>query len=181
MTERHSRSTYFISNRNETRGSFTRLRSATASQQEGAFRFPEMVKRGTPPSADDALLRVLAERMTTSIPEQDGMIPAGFTYLGQFVDHDLTRDATRTPFGTPITGAQLDQARSPSLDLDSVYGFGPHDPGSAPFYQANGVKLLEGRTQEAGPPPEPRSRSSPPRTSWVRAKVGSICGTCLTG
>ncbi|HEV7265734.1 MAG TPA: heme peroxidase family protein [Falsiroseomonas sp.] len=153
MTERHSRSTYFISNRNETRGSFARPRSATASEQEGAFRFSEMVKRGTPPSADDALLRILAERMTTGIPEQDGTIPAGFTYLGQFVDHDLTRDATRTPFGTPVTAAQLDQARSPSLDLDSVYGFGPQDPGSAPFYQANGVKLLEGRTQEAGPPP----------------------------
>ena len=55
-------------------------------------------------------------------------ILAGFTYLGQFIDHDLTRDETR---GFPrINDPELiEQARTPTLDLDSVYGAGPRqDP-----------------------------------------------------
>jgi hypothetical protein len=60
-------------------------------------------------------------------------IPAGFTYLGQFVDHDLTFDKTKVMLGQNVSAAQLLQARSPSLDLDSLYGAGPTDPGSAKF------------------------------------------------
>ena len=48
-------------------------------------------------------------------------IPAGFTYLGQFIDHDLTFDKTSAMLGTNVTPAQMLQARSPSLDLDSLY------------------------------------------------------------
>ena len=31
------------------------------------------------------------------------------------------------------------QGRSPSLDLDSLYGAGPLDPDSAKFYEADGA------------------------------------------
>ncbi|GIE94665.1 peroxidase family protein [Paractinoplanes rishiriensis] len=50
--------------------------------------------------------------------------PAGITFLGQFLDHDLTFDTTSQlavvtdPNTTPNT-------RNPALDLDSVYGGGP--------------------------------------------------------
>ena len=60
-----------------------------------------------------------------------GQIPAGFTYLGQFVDHDLTFDKTNVMLGENVSPAQLLQARSPSLDLDSLYRGGPADPKSA--------------------------------------------------
>jgi heme peroxidase len=52
------------------------------------------------------------------------VIPAGFTYLGQFVDHDLTLDPT---VGFPFIqdDRKLRDARTPAFDLDSVYGFGP--------------------------------------------------------
>ena len=51
-------------------------------------------------------------------------VPAGFTYLGQFIDHDLTFDPT------PVTDRRQDPRalvnfRTPRLDLDSVYGLGP--------------------------------------------------------
>ena len=59
----------------------------------------------------------------------DSQIPAGFTYLGQFVDHDLTFDKTSVMLGEDVS-AELLQARSPSLDLDSLYGAGPADPAS---------------------------------------------------
>ena len=52
-------------------------------------------------------------------------IPAGYTYLGQFLDHDLTFDKTDVTFGDHISPGELLQGRSPSLDLDSMYGAGP--------------------------------------------------------
>ncbi|MDQ3565428.1 MAG: hypothetical protein M3436_15305 [Pseudomonadota bacterium] len=49
--------------------------------------------------------------------------PAGFTYFGQFVDHDVTRDENPLPATTfPID--QLNNVRNAKLDLDSVYGPG---------------------------------------------------------
>jgi hypothetical protein len=77
-------------------------------------------------------------------------IPAGFTYLGQFVDHDLTFDKTDVMLGEDVAPADLIQARSPSLDLDSLYGAGPTDPGSAQFYEADGLHLRMGRTVRIG-------------------------------
>jgi len=51
-------------------------------------------------------------------------LPAGYTYLGQFIDHDLTFDPTRLP-DSPIDITQLNNFRSPALDLDNLLGFGP--------------------------------------------------------
>jgi hypothetical protein len=45
------------------------------------------------------------------------------------------------------------QARSPTLDLDSIYGFGPTDENDRIFYAADGARLTLGRTQASGPPP----------------------------
>jgi hypothetical protein len=76
-----------------------------------------------------------------------GQIPAGFTYLGQFLDHDLTFDKSALMEGVDISPATLLQARSPSLDLDSLYGNGPQDPLSAKFYEADGIHLKMGAAQ----------------------------------
>jgi hypothetical protein len=73
-------------------------------------------------------------------------IPAGFTYLGQFIDHDLTFDKTSVMLGANVTPVQLLQGRSPSLDLDSLYGAGPADPASAKFFEADGVHLKVGKS-----------------------------------
>ena len=77
-------------------------------------------------------------------------IPAGFTYLGQFVDHDLTFDKTSVMLGENVSPAHLLQARSPSLDLDSLYGAGPNDAASEKFYEADGVHLKMGKTDAIG-------------------------------
>ena len=53
--------------------------------------------------------------------------------------------------GANVTAAQLLQARSPSLDLDSLYGAGPQDPDSAGFY-SDGLHLKMGDTVAAGGP-----------------------------
>lgn len=51
-------------------------------------------------------------------------VPAGFTYLGQFVDHDITFDITSLQ-ETLIDPLALRNFRTPMLDLDSLYGAGP--------------------------------------------------------
>ena len=76
-------------------------------------------------------------------------VPAGYTYLGQFVDHDLTFDHTAVALGVEVSPADLLQGRSPSLDLDSLYGAGPADPESAKFY-ADDLHLKTGRTVAVG-------------------------------
>ena len=54
-----------------------------------------------------------------------GTIPAGFTYLGQFIDHDITFDPT--PFGARSRRPRRTvNHRTPRLDLDSLYGGGPN-------------------------------------------------------
>lgn len=56
--------------------------------------------------------------------QNNARIKAGYTFLGQFVDHDLTLDATS------ILERQVDvdgttNFRTPAFELDSVYGLGP--------------------------------------------------------
>src|SRR3954451_7655588 len=86
-------------------------------------------------SPADELLTGLAESMVekrgplsdVSLSD-DGLdnpeLPAGYTYLGQFIDHDMTRDTT------PLTDQQADPRGvknfdTPFFDLGSVYGRGP--------------------------------------------------------
>jgi hypothetical protein len=90
----------------------------------------------------------LAAAMTHTGGGQTG-IPSGFTYLGQFIDHDLTFDATSVTLGDDVSPATMLQGRSPSLDLDSLYGAGPSDPESARFY-ADDRHLKVGRTDPIG-------------------------------
>jgi hypothetical protein len=49
---------------------------------------------------------------------------AGTTFVGQFIDHDVTFDTSST-LGVPTDPLTSPNGRTPSLDLDSVYGGGP--------------------------------------------------------
>ena len=49
---------------------------------------------------------------------------AGTTFMGQFMDHDMTFDVS-SPLGRPAVPSRLPNGRTPSFDLDSVYGAGP--------------------------------------------------------
>ncbi|HEX8539084.1 MAG TPA: peroxidase family protein, partial [Cystobacter sp.] len=51
-------------------------------------------------------------------------ISAGFTFFGQFVDHDLTFDPTSS-LERQNDPEALENFRTPALELDSVYGSGP--------------------------------------------------------
>jgi hypothetical protein len=49
---------------------------------------------------------------------------AGTHFMGQFMDHDMTFDAT-SPLGQPTDPTTSRNSRTASFDLDSVYGLGP--------------------------------------------------------
>jgi hypothetical protein len=51
---------------------------------------------------------------------------AGTTFMGQFFDHDMTFDTT-SRLGITTAPEQTVNARTPSLDLDSLYGNGPSE------------------------------------------------------
>jgi len=93
-------------------------------------------------------LKNLAEIMVSSSEPKEGPIPAGYTYLGQFIDHDLTFD--------PVSSLQRDNDpasivdyRTPRFDLDCVYGRGPAD--NPYFYRDDGIQMRLGRRLTNGP------------------------------
>jgi hypothetical protein len=122
---------------------------AAAEEVVPLFRFSRMGPDGSQRQLTDATLTKLGDIMAGG-GGGSSKIPAGFTYLGQFVDHDLTFDKTNVMLGQNISPVDLLQARSPSLDLDSLYGAGPGEPGSAKFYEADGLHLKMGKTVPFG-------------------------------
>ncbi|MET1075309.1 MAG: peroxidase family protein, partial [Umezawaea sp.] len=116
------------------------------------FRFSRLGPKGT--RTDEELRTALATALTADVPQPDSTIPAGFTYLGQFVDHDLTMDRTEALLGDDVNLGELLQGRSPALDLDSVYGRGPDDPRDRVFYAEDGVQLKVGKTSATTFPDE---------------------------
>jgi len=71
--------------------------------------------------------------------EESG-IPAAYTYLGQFIDHDLTFDPASSLQKQNDPDALVDY-RTPRFDLDSVYGRGPDDQ---PYLYADNRSFLLG-------------------------------------
>ena len=131
----------------ETAGAVGAKGASAARLAEVPFRFTRMGPRGRPLSEQNHLK--IATAMIRGGGRPTG-VPSGFTYLGQFIDHDLTFDRTEVTLGDSISPADLLQARSPSLDLDSLYGAGPLDPESAKFY-SDDRHLKMGRTNAIGP------------------------------
>jgi hypothetical protein len=75
-------------------------------------------------------------------PEESG-IPALYTYLGQFIDHDITFDPASSLQAQDDPDALTD-FRTPAFDLDNIYGRGPDDQ---PYmYQPDGKSFLLGKT-----------------------------------
>ena len=129
---------------------------------------------------DQADLEQLADEMTSQPerlvaeneddPEENRGIPAAYTYLGQFADHDLTFDPT-SQLRESLTREQLKALvdfRTPRFDLDNLYGRGPDDQ---PYmYEPDGIRMLLGRRMSGNP--FDRGAAQPPRGPSGRALIG---------
>ena len=96
-------------------------------------------------------------------PLADGelRLPAGYTYLGQFVDHDITFDPVSSLTRQNDPNALTD-FRTPRFDLDSLYGRGParsavplRGGGNGDWHQA--APRSEGRDRPASETRGPRA------------------------
>ena len=57
-------------------------------------------------------------------PDHPDGLEAGFTFLGQFIDHDITFDPTSS-LERQLDPEAVENFRTPTLELDNVYGSGP--------------------------------------------------------
>ena len=89
----------------------------------------------------DGLARTMVEPDTSDVFLTTGpRLFAGFTFIGQFIDHDITLDTTPLDLQQEDPDATVN-FRTPRYDLDSVYGGGPAN--TPQFYDpADPDKLL---------------------------------------
>ncbi|RFU19424.1 peroxidase family protein [Geodermatophilus marinus] len=126
---------------------------AVRAGREKEARFGLMFKQLPAFAAPDALLTELAATMNdgkaplsdvkdSDVEFDNPGIPAGYIYLGQFIDHDMTLDTT------PLSDQQQDPLAmtnydTPRFDLGSVYGKGPdgspelYDPARPGYLRTN--------------------------------------------
>lgn len=126
-------------------------------------RFGRMFRNLSPLAATDEDLTALAALMVEpeeqesdeEVKGDNPSIPAGFTYFGQFVDHDITFDPN-SKLQRENDPDALRNFRTPRFDLDSVYANGPSD--NPYIYQPppNDTKLLVGKNK-AGEDDLPRN------------------------
>ncbi len=70
------------------------------------------------------------------------LLDTGYTYFGQFVAHDLTKDVSSIEEASIRPPEELENLQTPRLDLDVLYGGGPSR--SPELYESDGMRLKVG-------------------------------------
>jgi hypothetical protein len=106
--------------------------------------------------------------------EENSGISAGYTYLSQFIDHDLTFDPSTLEQQKSDPEATVD-FRTPRFDMDNLYGRGPDDQPYLYAFQDDGtIKMLLGRPL-TGNPVDPNTRDLP-RTAAETGRKFALIG-----
>ena len=87
----------------------------------------ELGAAGGPMDAQDDLsdpVTLITDPAKSAHNPNNPALTAGFTFLGQFLDHDMTFDPTSS-LARAQDPESIRNFRIPALDLDSVYGGGP--------------------------------------------------------
>jgi hypothetical protein len=107
----------------------------------------ELAAPGGPLDAQDDLfgpdggpVKLITDPALSLVNRNNAHDTAGMTFVGQFLDHDITFDAT-SRLGVATEPTRSPNSRTPRLDLDSVYGLGPIAQ-SELYDPADPVKLL---------------------------------------
>ena len=117
-------------------------------------RFGVLVPNLKPCGAGEPEIDALVKSMRAREDFKAGRIPAGFTYLGQFIDHDITFDPT--PFGARSRPARRRSTtgRRGSTSTRSTAAGPPSSPISTNDTRPGELLLAE------GPPRRPRTQST---------------------
>jgi hypothetical protein len=115
-----------VSHGAELRGMYLARKNRLAEGRFGTM-FKQLPAFSPPDTLLDGLARTMVEDQTVPDDENLNTSPrlfAGFTFVGQFIDHDVTFD--NTPLDQQLADPDaLVNFRTPRYDLDSVYGRGP--------------------------------------------------------
>jgi hypothetical protein len=76
------------------------------------------------------------------------LLEAGYTYFGQLVAHDLTKDISSIDDVWRSEPGELENLQTPRLDLSLLYGCGPEH--TRELYEDDGVRLKVGAVSIAG-------------------------------
>lgn len=151
-------------------GKHGELRGLESSPRSSSFegRFGRMFRDLPAAEFNEDLLKQLGAAMTADADEpptpetevdseENTGISAGYTYFGQFIDHDLTFDPSSSLDRQNDPNALVD-FRTPRFDLDCVYGRGPDDQ---PYlYRKDGIHFLLGSAL-TGNPADPNASGVP--------------------
>ena len=101
-------------------------------------------------------------------------VAVGQIFFGQFIDHDITLDVSTSLSSVVADETQIENARTPTLDLDCVYGQGPE---ASPFlYHGTGnfagIKLLTGKDGTAANQSANLAKNDLHRTAHGTAIIG---------
>ncbi|WP_189523672.1 peroxidase family protein [Nostoc sp. PA-18-2419] len=94
--------------------------------------------------------------------EENTGISAGYTYFGQFIDHDLTFDPSTLAQQKSDPEAIVD-FRTPRFDLDNLYGRGPDDQPYLYDFQDDGTIKMQLGDPLTGNSNDPDTRDLPRR------------------
>lgn len=108
--------------------------------------FPELSPAYTRPDILQAIGAKNGPMDGKSANDRTDSIPVGMVFFGQFVDHDITLDASTTFDSVIDNPGEIANVRTPTLDLDCIYGLGPE---AQPYLFVQGgafggAKLLTG-------------------------------------
>jgi len=122
-----------------------------------------------PADQEATLLKFAHDNMVAAAGafDENPELPAGYTYFGQFVDHDITFDPTSSTVRQNDPN-KLKNFRTPRFDLDSVYGAGPE---ASPYLYRDSVnnygEFLLGMSHAAS-----GNEDDLPRNSDEKALIG---------
>ena len=157
------------------------LQSAGKAEKRGPLsgppfgsRFGRFFDKSSNGVFDEPDLKELADRMVAPLDrpkdgfdDEESGIPALFTYLGQFIDHDVTFDPEGKFQKQRDAEATID-FRTPAFDLDNVYGRGP---GDQPYIYDDHNNFVLGDPIANGAPNGQAARDLP-RSPAGRALIG---------
>jgi hypothetical protein len=110
-------------------------------------RWPDRPTPGTPKYKKFLKgLKALVNEMCddgTRVCEDKPEVPmdAGYTYFGQFLDHELTNDETKLDDAWNLEPSQINNGQTPRLDLSHLYGGGPQHRKDGTLYDRDRLKV----------------------------------------
>ena len=130
--------------------------------------FPELSPAYKRPDILAAIGAVGGPMDGKSANDRTDTVPVGMVFFGQFVDHDVTLDASTTFDSVVDNPGEIANVRTPTFDLDGIYGLGP-EAQPYPFCARRCVwrRQTAHRCGQPRPAQDQRSRSAA-RTQWPR-------------